>query len=74
MPPNFGAPSSAANGFSYGGFNFLQPIPDRNGKPLYRGRTVMLIDERAISQSEHTGLFFEAANGTTFIGSPTDRG
>jgi C-terminal processing protease CtpA/Prc len=31
----------------------------------------MLIDERAISQSEHSGLFFKAANGTTFIGSPT---
>jgi C-terminal processing protease CtpA/Prc len=38
---------------------------------LYRGKTVMLIDERAISQSEHTGLFFEAANNTTFVGSPT---
>jgi C-terminal processing protease CtpA/Prc len=52
-------------------FRFLQPIPDRGEMPLYRGKTVMLIDERAISQSEHTGLFFEAANGTTFIGSPT---
>jgi C-terminal processing protease CtpA/Prc len=31
----------------------------------------MLIDERAVSQSEHSGLFFEAANGTTFIGSPS---
>jgi C-terminal processing protease CtpA/Prc len=31
----------------------------------------MLIDERAISQAEHTGLFLEAANGTKFIGSPT---
>ena len=31
----------------------------------------MLIDERAVSQSEHTGLFFEAANGMTFIGTPT---
>ena len=31
----------------------------------------MMIDKHAISQSEHTGLFFEAANGTTFIGSPT---
>ena len=32
----------------------------------------MLVDERTISQAEHTGLFFEAANGTTFIvGSPT---
>lgn len=56
---------------SDGSYHFLQPIPDRGGKPLYRGKTVMLIDERAVSQSEHTGLFFEAANGTTFIGSPT---
>jgi C-terminal processing protease CtpA/Prc len=31
----------------------------------------MLIDERTQSQAEHTGLFFEAANRTTFIGSPT---
>ncbi len=31
----------------------------------------MLIDERTISQAEHTGLFFAAANGTKFIGSPT---
>ncbi len=38
---------------------------------LYRGRTVMLVDERTISQAEHTGLFFEAANGTEFIGTPT---
>jgi len=37
----------------------------------YTGRTVMLIDERTLSQAEHTGLFFEAANGTVFIGSPT---
>lgn len=37
----------------------------------YKGKTVMLIDERAISQAEHTGLFFEVANGTKFIGSPT---
>jgi C-terminal processing protease CtpA/Prc len=31
----------------------------------------MLVDERTVSQAEHTGLFLEAANGTTFIGSPT---
>ena len=31
----------------------------------------MLIDESTISQAEHTGLFFESANGTKFIGSPT---
>jgi C-terminal processing protease CtpA/Prc len=29
------------------------------------------MDERTISQAEHTGLFFEAANKTVFIGSPT---
>jgi len=40
-------------------------------EPKYTGPTVMLIDEWAISQSEHTGLFLEAANGTTFVGSPT---
>lgn len=28
----------------------------------------MLIDERTQSQAEHAGLFFEAANGTKFIG------
>lgn len=38
----------------------------------YTGKTVMLIDERTISQAEHTGLFFEAANNTTFIGSHTN--
>jgi C-terminal processing protease CtpA/Prc len=50
---------------------FLQSIPPRGDAPQYRGRTVMLIDERAASQAEHTGLFFEAATGTTFIGSNT---
>lgn len=37
----------------------------------YTRPTFMLIDERAISQSEHTGLVFEAVANTTFIGSPT---
>lgn len=37
----------------------------------YKGKTVMLIDERTISQAEHTGLFFEAANKTEFIGTPS---
>lgn len=38
----------------------------------YEGETVMLIDERTISQAEHTGLFFEAANGTRFVGTHTN--
>jgi Peptidase family S41 len=50
--------------------SFLQPLPPTI-TPVVRVPTVMLIDERAISQSEHTGLFLKAANGTTFIGSQT---
>ena len=52
-------------------FEFDQPIPPANGATSYTGNTVMLVDERTISQAEHTGLFLEAANGTTFIGSQT---
>jgi C-terminal processing protease CtpA/Prc len=50
---------------------FLQRLPHTD-KKRYHGKTVMLIDERTVSQAEHTGLFFEAANGTKFIGSPTE--
>ncbi len=39
--------------------------------PVFKGKTVTLIDERAQSQSEHTGLVLEALSGTTFVGSPT---
>ena len=49
---------------------FVQQVP-ANFKPRYAGRTVMLIDENAISQSEHTGMMFRAAAGTRFVGSPT---
>ena len=41
------------------------------GHSLYRGRTLMLMDERSQSQAEHTGLFLKAANGTVLVGSPT---
>jgi len=53
-----------------GRLSFHQPLP-KTDKWKYKGKTVTLIDERAVSQSEHTGLFFEAACGTIFIGSPT---
>ena len=52
-------------------FTFSQALPEPPGAELYRGRTVMLIDDRAVSQSEHTGLFFEVANGSLFVGSPS---
>ena len=32
----------------------------------------MLINQDAISQAEHTALFFESATDITFIGSPTN--
>jgi C-terminal processing protease CtpA/Prc len=52
--------------------SFLQMIqPPPPAAWIYKGKTVMLIDERAMSQSEHTGLFLRAANGTLFIGSRT---
>jgi C-terminal processing protease CtpA/Prc len=37
----------------------------------YLKPTVMLIDERAISQSEHSALFFRATGHTRFVGTPT---
>jgi len=53
------------------GLDFTQPLPSYPVPSKYAGRTVMLIDERTVSQAEHSGLFFEAANGTKFIGSQT---
>jgi C-terminal processing protease CtpA/Prc len=49
---------------------FTQSLPHTD-KWRYLRPTVMLIDERTLSQAEHTGLFLEAANRTRFIGSPT---
>jgi C-terminal processing protease CtpA/Prc len=51
-------------------YGFVQSTP-RGSKWVYRGKTILLVDERTISQAEHTGLFFEAANKTTIVGSPT---
>lgn len=51
-------------------FTFTQTLPPTD-KWRYLRPTVMLIDERTLSQAEHTGLFLEAANGTKFIGLPT---
>lgn len=50
---------------------FQNVFPQNPDKWIYKGKSVMLIDERTMSQAEHTGLFLRAANGTKFIGSPT---
>jgi C-terminal processing protease CtpA/Prc len=60
-------------GFDWAGSHssYFEQMLSPTDKPLYRGKTVMLIDERTMSQAEHTGLYFEAANGTRFVGSQT---
>lgn len=59
--------ADTSNGANYA---FTQYLPERRGD-AYKGKVVMLIDENAISQSEHTCMFFEAATDVTFIGTPT---
>jgi C-terminal processing protease CtpA/Prc len=49
---------------------FEQRLP-LTDKPHYHGRIIVLIDDRAISQSEHTALFFKAAANPVFVGAPT---
>ncbi len=49
---------------------FIQTVASSD-KWKYKGKTIMLINHNAISQSEHTGLFFESVNNSIFIGSPT---
>ena len=51
-------------------YAFIQSTPP-GSQWVYHGKTILLVDERTISQAEHTGLFFEAANKTTIVGSPT---
>jgi C-terminal processing protease CtpA/Prc len=51
---------------------FLQRIPELpHDAAIYSGKVIVLIDDRAISQAEHTCLFLAETAGATFIGSPT---
>lgn len=51
---------------------FLQEIvePPKDAA-IYKGKVVVLIDDRAISQAEHTCLHLAEATNVTFVGSPT---
>ncbi|NUM81214.1 hypothetical protein HUU42_10445 [bacterium] len=51
-------------------YQFHQSVSP-GGPWQYTGKVVMLIDEKAISQAEHTCLYMEAATDVTFIGMPT---
>lgn len=70
----FSRPMPEATSFNDGvapTYNFAQTMPEAAGD-IYTGKVVMLIDENAVSQSEHTALFFETARpDITFIGTPT---
>lgn len=69
--PLLEAPSMSDSDYAYvPEYSFVQKIPDRKGD-VYKGKVVMLINEDAISQSEHTCMFFEVATDVTFIGTPT---
>jgi len=69
--PFLEAPSMSDSEYAYTPeYSFAQQIPERKGD-VYKGKVVMLINEDAISQSEHTCMFFEAATDVTFIGTPT---
>ena len=71
-PLQAGIDFNSGNGRETPDYSFEQKIPPNYGAPVYRGKVVMLINEFAISQSEHTCLFFESATDVTFIGSPTN--
>ncbi|HEU4507978.1 MAG TPA: S41 family peptidase [Pyrinomonadaceae bacterium] len=68
--PLLEATSLNAGDLEQASYSFVQKLPEPQGEP-YKGRVVMLINEDAISQSEHTCLFFAAATDVTFIGTPT---
>lgn len=51
-------------------YSFAQKIPERKGD-VYHGKVVVLINDDAISQAEHTCMFFESVTDVTFIGTPT---
>ena len=50
---------------------FIQPLVQNPAITPYAGKVIVLIDDRAISQAEHSCLFFEQAAHVTFIGTHT---
>ena len=59
------------DGDSSADYAFEQKLPPSQGA-TYHGKVVMLINEFAISQSEHTCLFFQSATDVTYVGSATN--
>ncbi|WNG50805.1 peptidase S41 [Archangium minus] len=49
---------------------YASAVPEAD-VPRYQGRVVTLIDGRAISQAESTGMMLKETSSTLFVGSPT---
>jgi C-terminal processing protease CtpA/Prc len=49
---------------------FVQTVPASDGWK-YKGKTVVLVDERTIAAGEHAALLLEAASRPMFVGSPS---
>jgi C-terminal processing protease CtpA/Prc len=49
----------------------IQPLVQDPAIQPYTGKVIVLIDDRAVSQAEHSCLFFEQATRVTFIGTHT---
>jgi C-terminal processing protease CtpA/Prc len=49
----------------------LQTVDPAPPEQRYRGMVMMLMDERSVSQAEHTGLFLKAVSNAILVGSAT---
>jgi C-terminal processing protease CtpA/Prc len=65
-------PDLPRNGLTTSNASYFQ-IESLSASPLpkYKGKTVMLVDERTEAEAEKAALLFEAANRTVVIGSPS---
>ena len=52
-------------------YHEFKQFAETGAKSIYKGKVVILINDEAISQAEHTCLLIEVCTPTTFIGSPT---
>ena len=67
LVPDLPQPGIATNTASY----FSVQTLASTDHPKFKGKTVMLIDERTSGEAEHAGLLLDVANKTSFIGIPS---
>lgn len=54
-----------------GEFNFMQAIETDNTEESYRGKLIVIVNEKTLSQAEFTAMALRAGDNTTIIGSTT---